>query len=352
MTQSEFELITLSKPPALRIEYTRIPTDQIVFDTNNPRLKYLKELFPDKTDAQLLFDNEDSRYLKRDIHDNGIIDAIYVRVRTEDASYVVIEGNRRTAATKELHAEHPDNPKFATMPARILPGETTVEQEALLMASFHVAGKVKWEAHEKAGHIYQMLNKLRIPESELSVILHMGVPAIKRAAESFELLEKFKKIDGGVYAAQAGGKWSFFAELLRIKMLRDERKKGPEFEEKFMRWVGDKRLPRAEDVRELPEILKKNKARKIFEEEPAEGAFDKAMREVDKGKPGRRSPFFKLLEKLVEHGRTATLTDITDARSSDDVKGVVVEAYQVLTSFMDEADVHRPGGTGTARRVA
>jgi hypothetical protein len=350
MTQSEFELITLAnKPPALRIEHTRIPVEKIVLDTSNPRLKYLKELYPDDSLNALLFRDQDTKWLKKDIGENGLIDPIYVRVRPSDTSYVVIEGNRRTAVMKALHSEQQDNPKFATVMARILPPETTDVQEAMLMASFHVAGKVKWDAHEKAGHIYHMVNTLQIPDSELANILHMGVPAIKRAVQSFELLEAFKKIDGGTYAAKASGRWSFFSEFLKIKEYRDAYVAGrPEFSEKFMRWVGEERLPRAEDVRELKTILDRPDAKKVFEDTDPKDAFKLAQREADKSNPGRRSVFFKQVKVMINACNKSTFADLQDASTRDDAKELLSEAYTVLTSFMERANVHRPG----PRRVA
>jgi hypothetical protein len=347
MTQSEFELILLqNKPPALRIEHARIPTDKIVLDPHNPRLKNLKELNPGKADAALLTDDEEARWLKKDIAENGVIDPIYVRLR-QDGSYLVVEGNRRTVTVQGLHAEFPDDERFNTMPARILPEATTETQEALLMASFHVTGKVKWDAHEKAQHIYNMVHRLGVPESELSNILHMGVPAIKRNSQTVELFEGFKKIDGGKYAARAAGKWSFFAEFLRIKTLREKHERGPEFSERFMRWVGDERIPRAENVRDLESILKNSDAKKLFEEsEPADRAFEKALQLAQS--PGRRSKFFKHLENMIVAGRKATVDDIDQASNDDTTRELVMEAYSVLSNFMERANVHRPG----PRRVA
>jgi ParB/Sulfiredoxin domain len=351
MTQGEFELITLAnKPPALRIEHKRIPVEKIALDQGNPRIKYLKELHPNDTLDALLFRDEDTKWLKKDIGENGLIDPIYARVRSADhTSYVVIEGNRRTAVIKALHQEQPDDPKFAFVSARILPEQTTDEQEAMLMASFHVAGKVKWDAHEKAGHIYHMVNVLSIPESELAIILHQGIPSIKRAVQSFEMLESFKKIDGGKYAARAGGKWSFFSEYLKIKSFREMDEKGPEFSEKFMRWVGDERLPRAEDVRLLKDIIEKPTAMKVFEEyADPKLAFKHASQEADKTNPGRKSQFFKQVKLMINACNKSTFADLQDATTNEATRELLVEGYSTLTTFMERANIHRPG----PRRVA
>ena len=150
--QQVFEEIMLHKPPPLKIQHTRVATDKKRFDTENPRLKYQKQLFPDKTDKELLFKLPDTAWLLKDIEEKGILEAIYVKEELLNgvASFVVVEGNRRTAVVQELQAKHPENPNFAYIPAKVLPSQTTPEQEAILMASCHVAGKIKWDAHEKA----------------------------------------------------------------------------------------------------------------------------------------------------------------------------------------------------------
>jgi hypothetical protein len=346
MTEQEvvFEEILILSPPPLRIQHLRIPTDLVDFDAANPRLRYQKELYPDKSDIDLLFDSEpDTAWLKKDIKDKGIIDPIYVR--KVGARYKCVEGNRRTGCQKKLHEEEPNNPRFMTMPARILPESTTEDQTALLMASFHVSGKVKWEPHEKAGHIYHMLNVLRIPEAELANTLHMAVPTIKRTALSFAILEEtYKRIDGGKYADKAAGRWSFFSEMLKIKPLRLERERDPAgWDAKFCRWVGEGRIPNAVDIRDLPDILKKAKARHLFENEDVAQAFDLARKAADETRPANISRVFKQLEKTLEAVNAAQLNDINLAGENDAARVLLTDTYQAIGSFMERAGVRAPG---------
>jgi len=347
--QVVFQEIMLHRPPPLRIQQTAVPTNKVHFDTANPRLKYKKQLFPDKTDKELLFAEPDTAWLLKDIAEKGIIERIYVKCLPGNAGWVVVEGNRRTAVMQELLEKHPDNPAYAYIPAHVLPPETSAEQEALLMASYHVAGKIKWEAHEKAGHIWNMINVLRIPESELVSTLHMGAPAIKKAAESYGLLEHFKTMDGGKYTDKAEGKWSFFAEMLKVKEFYERHKKGSDWDDDFCRWVGEKRIPKAEDVRDLKPILEKLKARQLFLNEPADVAFEKARKEVDKSTPSRNSKFYKDLENLIVSGKAAQLNDLESANTNEAARDTVIEAYSVLLAFMERAGVRVPG---TPRRVA
>jgi hypothetical protein len=349
-----FEEIMLRHPPPLRIEHARIATERIDFDPDNPRLRYLKQVYPDKTEQQLLFGEgdkgDDTAWLMKDIKEKGVIDPIYVREVGE--RFVVIEGNRRTACMKQLQQTEPKEAKFATMPARILPEKTTEEQTALLMASFHVSGKVKWEPHEKAGHVYHMLRVLHIPEAEMSTTLHMGVPALKRLADSFAILEEnYKKVDGGKYAATAAGRWSFFSEMLRIKPLKERHAKDPTFADDFCRWVGEGRIPNAIDVRYLPDILQKQKARHLFLNEPvADGiAWTKARQAADETKPANVSKLFKQIERTLNMARVANFTDMDLAQHNESAQQLLTEAYNQLGALMEKANVPR---VSPPRRVA
>lgn len=337
-----FEEILLHNPPPLRIHFHKVPTDKVEFDPENPRLKYRKQLFPGKSDQELIFDKDDTRFLSLDIKQNGVIDPIYVRPLA-NGTYRVTEGNRRTAVMKDLRAKNPDNPQFAFIPARILPAETTKQQEALLMASFHVAGKVKWDAHEKAGHIWEMLNVLNIPESELINTLHMGAPAIKKAAESYGLLRRYQAIDGGRYASQAEGKWSFFAEMVKAKVFYKKHKDGQDFGDLFCRWVGEERIPRAEDVRALAKMWENKKARAVFENAPPGTAFKEAVQARKKEDPATDSKFYKDVEKFNASAKMASVADIDEASDNENAREIITLAYGRLVAFMDKAGISIPG---------
>ena len=339
-TEGLFEEITL-RSQTLRIEHTRVPIEDVKFDPENPRLKYQKALHPEKSDVELLFLDKDTAMLKADIKEKGLLDPIYARA--DNGSFLAVEGNRRTACFKELRAENPEDERWEFIKARILPNETTDEQTALLMASFHIAGKVKWDAHEKAGHIYHMLEVLHIPENELINTLHMSASTIKRAAESYRILEKiYRTIDDGVYSAGADGKWSFFAELLKVKELRQRHDKDFGWTEAFCRWVGEGRIPRAEDVRQLAHILNKAKAHHLFVNEPADSAFKKALLEADKANPAKTSKFYRQLDLVISECNRAPFSDMEMAGTNEAARVKLQEAYTALGNFMERAGVRFP----------
>jgi hypothetical protein len=341
------EQINLRGKP-LFLKHTRVPLTSLNFDPDNPRLRYLRELNPGKSDEELLFLENDTKWLKEDIKQNGLLDAPYVKEGV-NGNHLVSEGNRRLACLKTLAAENPDDARFVTIQVRVLPPETTPEQLALLMASFHVAGKLQWAAHEKAGHIHHMKHVLQIPEEELKSTLHMGAPAINKAAESYRIMsEVFCTIDNGAYKKEADGKWSFFAELIKDKTLRSKHEKEPAFAETFSRWVGEKRIKNAEDVRVLPDILNSARARHLFENMPVEEAFRLAKNEADSKNPANTSKFYKQLKSLLDTLMVAPFQDVELAGTNDSARLLLQDTYTKLGDFMERAGVR----TVTPRRVA
>jgi hypothetical protein len=178
----------------------------------------------------------------------------------------------------------------------------------------------------------------------------MAIPTIKRTAESYKILEQvYKRIDGGKYADAADGKWSFFQEMLAVKDLRQKAEEDPEWNGTFSRWVGEGRIPRAENVRDLTSILTKSKARHIFENEPPSSeSFEKALMEAETTNPGKRSRLFKTLQKLIDECNKAPFSDIDLAGQNDSAKILLTEAYQSIGSFMERSGVRLP----SPRRVA
>lgn len=335
--QLQFEEVMVGKPPPLKIEYAILPTDKLDLDPENPRLRYRHSM--DGTPAiEALFEAQDTRHLKEDIKANGLFDRPFVRRNAKGGRYTVFEGNRRVACYKVLHAEAPDDPQWQAMPARILPDGVSNQQLAAMLAQFHVNGKLHWNAHERAGHIFQMTEVLKMPDDTVKTILHLGKPAIDKAVAAYRMMmEKFITIDGGRYKDQAEGKFSYFDEFQKKKQLREASKADSFFADDFCRWVGEGRIPRAEDVRQLPDILADSIADRAFRQnEPAE-AFRRAVEALERNDASRKSSFFFKLKQAIEAGQKAQVTDFTIAASASG-RQLLNDARAVLDLINRHAD--------------
>jgi hypothetical protein len=342
-----FEEIAIGGPPPLRIEHRKdIQVLNVRLDRDNPRLRYAQALNPGKTLADLLFEENDTRLLKEDIRVNGQLDAVYLR-QDLDGHYTAIEGNRRVACMHALHELYPDDPRFAVLNAKVLPPNTPEAKQALLMAQYHVAGKLKWSAHEKAGHIYHMYKVLKVTDEQLKATLHMGMPAIKQAIEAYEMLtERYCSVQGGKYATQAEGKWSFFAELYKVrdfraKVLKDKDGNIPDryWADTFCEWVGEGRIPTAADVRKLALILANDRANQVFRSRPADIAFAEAMTVADTANPASNSKFFKAVQAVVDTGLQANMADIATAAGNDKAQKLLASARSSIDMILKQAAV-------------
>lgn len=344
MTDQTFEEVVV-KGETIRLEHRDVPIDEILLDEDNPRLRYMRESEPNKPLDELIRSLPDAPKLRKDIEDNGGLRERVILRPDGDGKFKAAEGNRRRVAYGELHGKNQKDERWQWMPARILPPDMDPKKLAIMLADWHVTNKVKWDAHEKAGHIYQMSKTHKIPLDEIAIVLHASKTTVKRLLDAYTfMMERFTKVDGGAFKDQAGGTWSFFDELFRSKELKQHLAQDPEFGDKFCRWVGEKRLAKGEQVRKLAKILGHGEARKVFEEAAASSAFASAQRIVETQEPEEGSDFFKLLAKMRESLTSAAqVKEILRIRTDKVAARRVLETYEAMVDFMHLADVDVPG---------
>lgn len=134
---------------------------------------------------------------------------------------------------RDLRRKYPDDPRWQIVTARVLPRDLDPKKLAILLADWHVAGKVDWDAHEKAGQVYHMNKALGIPFDEILVHLHASKSTVNRWFKAYEFMfERYSTANGGKYAKEREGKWSYFDELYRSKELRQRLDAEAEFGDK------------------------------------------------------------------------------------------------------------------------
>jgi hypothetical protein len=296
---------------------------------------------------QFLKDLPDAPKLRKDIEANGGLRERVILRPVGKGKFKVAEGNRRRVAYGELHDKNPDDERWKTLPARVLPEDVDMKKVAILLADQHVHGKVRWDAHEKAGQIFHMNRILKIPMDEICLVLHASKATVQRILNAYAfMMDRFPSVDRGKYADQGEGKWSFFDEMYRSKELKKHLDDDPEFGDKFCRWVGEGRLNRGAQVRDLPKILGHAEARKVFERgdnEPEGKAFSDAMKIIEATEPEQGSDFFKLLAKLRDSCTSAAqVKEILRIRTDPVARKRVLESYEALRDFMLLSDVEMP----------
>ena len=335
-----FEEITIDKEK-VRLGHEDVAIDLVDLDQDNPRVKYRMAFSGGKKPIEeMLLENTEVRSLKKDIKLTGGLRERVI-LQKKGKRYKAIEGNCRKACYSSLHKEDEQDVRWQTIPARILPANVSARKIAILLSGMHVAGKIAWDAHEKAGQVYRMSNELDMDQGDIATIMRQSKTTVGRFLHAYTfMMDRFLKVDNGKYAKQGERKWSFFDELYRSKSLRERLKKEPQFGDDFCRWVGEGRLAHGIEVRKLNEILSYPDARERFESAEKDKAFGAAIDLVKKAEPEHDSEFFKLLAKVRDNCTSAAqVKEILRIRTDKTAQQRVLETYDALVDFMRLADL-------------
>ena len=325
----------------IRLRHDQVPLEQVVLDEDNPRIRYRWGLRPGKAMDDVVLSFPAVKSLLKDIRQNGGLRERVIVQDTVDGHYKVVEGNCRTVVYRRLHKDDPEDDAWKELPVRILPQKVDQRVIAILLVDFHVAGKIEWDAHEKAGQVYYMSKRLSMEHAEIALLMRTSKSTVGRFYAAYELFnDTFLKIDNGKYKRKGEGNWSYFDEVYRRPVLKKRLKKDPKFGETFCRWVGDQRIGQPVNVRDLPAILDLPEALKVFMESKPDKAFDEAKAIVDANDPEIGSEFFRLLAKLRDMcTNAAQVREILRIRGDKVARRRLLETYDALVDFMRLADV-------------
>lgn len=166
----------------LKLKDRLVELDDLILDANNYRLNFENDgvSYLDKeaeteeiqSATQRKLVKEKLSDLKNSILENGFLEVDRIVVRKSDNSnrFIVIEGNRRTAALKALIKEHKDskinltsellNKSTAISVVEIIGSREEIESyAATLMGIRHVSGPKKWPGIQSARLIYDLRKK-------------------------------------------------------------------------------------------------------------------------------------------------------------------------------------------------
>jgi hypothetical protein len=318
---------------AIAVERRDMPIDDIVLDPNNPRIQHAVR---QKTNGgtpltkeqlrDLILDQPGVSDLFKAIRDNGgLIEPIHVRPDGR-----VIEGNCRAASTMRLHGTNKADVRWRSVPVYMVP-KITERQVAVLQGQFHVAGKNKWRAYEKAGHLHTMHTDLK-----------MSIPAIARALGMQErvvtrLLAAYKTMREKVLPRIKGGRgldrWSHVEEFYKNKDLEEYRKSESNIDE-FVSLVVDKKVKHGAQVRDLSKILKHERATKVLKK----SGFKEAVAVVGKSDPTADSIVFRKVKDLTELLRSLASIELQRVRQERKPQQLLRELSAAIKNIAKAAD--------------
>lgn len=193
-----------------------VALDDLLLDPNNFRFKSPDSdaevpearFREDSVQAAVLerIKNDGLTVLKRSIAENGFVPVERIVVRAYGSAsshdphgsiqkFVVVEGNRRTAALKILRDEHaagavmPNSIMQVFSAVPVLVAEHATEDDLLaIMGIRHVGGPKEWGGYQSALLVYQLLEDAQLNAREVASRLGLSVQEVNRRHRAFSAL--------------------------------------------------------------------------------------------------------------------------------------------------------------------
>ena len=281
----------------LQFEARNVSIDQLILDPNNPRFAesidsdrptpethYHDSRIQDRTLNRLLQDDYDIAELKRSITQIGFIPVDKIVVKDLDNGYfVVLEGNRRTAAIKSIlqDAEAGQAPELSE--ARLATLEnidvlilkcddpTLIKtQQWLVQGLRHLSGIKAWGPYQRARAVEALLSR-GYNERQAAQSLGIRITEVAQLLRSLKGLEQMRSIPEFEDEAKPR-MFSFFMEIQKTQKLkewlewseRDGRFLNDSRFRELLTWITDqrdedgnrfKRVTRAIDLREVATLI-------------------------------------------------------------------------------------------------
>jgi hypothetical protein len=318
------------------VEHRKVPVEDVHLDPGNPRIQHAVK----RSGKSSAIGQEDLRNLIlefpgvpelfKSIRDNGgLLDPIYLRPDGR-----IIEGNCRAASIKKLHNIDKKNGKWQKIPAVIVP-EITERQVAILQGQYHVAGKNKWQAYEKAGHLHTMNAKLGMDEKAIARALGVHERDVIRDLKTYETMTE--KLLPNMTNGNGLDKWSFVQEFYKNKELEEYRAKPANVDE-FVTMVAKNKIKRGADVRKLAKILKHPRAIKALKKSDV----DSAMSVVGKADPTADSRVFRTLKQATTLLQQLPRKEFERLRDTGKPQQILRDLFVAVTDAAKAAGIKLP----------
>ena len=266
MAKNENEIVVLGKRITVIIEDRDIAT--LRFWVDNPRVNsaikrnYGDKKVNDKEIESILRNEEHVKELLQDIKkQGGLIDKILVK------GNIVLEGNSRLCAYRMLY-EKAEKAKdedqmlnWSYMKAEVIPDNTGDEAIFKILGTWHISGKQKWDTFEKVAYIKRMMEQHNYTSKDAGEIIGESKTFVEENIEAHDLM-----IEHEIYDLN---KFSYFIEMVKNRGIKQEEKKDSQTRTKLIRAIKGGQFNRAEEIRDVPKVLKDKVAKRVFFEEMA-----------------------------------------------------------------------------------
>ena len=250
--------------------YTTLPTQQVIFDRDNPRIKVALEKYGDKLDGQRirfalrsategLSSASSYRSLKDSIRAARRI-SIPIVVRPEGDRFVCIDGNTRLAIYHELQDE--GAPGDWTKIACLVLDDPDQRDVETIRVTAHLVGAREWPAYEKARYLHYLRNVEFMDYDDMIARCGGNKSNITQQIDAFHDMNTFYR-DVNEGDAFKVDRFSGFVELQKAGIKDAIFAAGFDLQD-FGDWIRDGQIFRLADVRKLPRVLADEEAKNTF----------------------------------------------------------------------------------------
>ena len=256
----------------MKSTYSLIPTPQIDFDPENPRIKIALEKYGDKLDErrirfalQTATEGSASVSSYRSLKDSvraarGI--SIPIVVSPKDGRFVCIDGNTRLTIYRELQEEQAPG-DWAAIRCLVLADPAQADIETIRVTA-HLVGAREWPAYEKARYLHYLRSFEFMDYDELIARCGGNKTTITQQIEAYHDMNKFYR-DVNSDDAFKPDRFSGFVELQKAGIKDSIYAAGFDLQD-FGEWIRDGKIYRLADVRRLPRVLADDEATRTFTE--------------------------------------------------------------------------------------
>ena len=248
-----------------------LPVLDLSFYPDNPRIYSFiqrQDAVPSQDEIHKRLSRMDHvKQLIQSIRANGgLTDPMLVR----DGDHVVLEGNSRLAAYREL--ARLDAVRWGKAKVRVLPADISEKLVFALLGEYHIIGRKDWAPYEQAGYLYRRNVLHDVSVHEMADEMGLSVRLVNHLVNTYQFM-----IDHGENDVN---RWSYYDEYLKSSAVKSARQTNPKLDEVVVTKIKDREIESARDVRDkLVKVLDVPKAgsQPIKILMSGEGTFERAF---------------------------------------------------------------------------
>ena len=218
-----------------------LPINDLRFYAENPRIYSLIQKPDIEPSQEEIFNRlkrlDHVKQLIQSIRANGgLTDPMFVR----DRDFVVLEGNSRLAAYRELARN--DAIKWGKAKVRLLPSNISEKLVFALLGEYHIIGRKDWAPFEQAGYLYRRHTMHKISAQSMASEMGLPVRRVNHLISTYDFMVKHDET--------SVTRWSYYDEYLKANAVKKTRLANPKLDDIVVSKIKCGEIPAAVDVRD------------------------------------------------------------------------------------------------------